>query len=101
MLRPVPSFGLRVSFEFGFQISRFPAMPLKLISTDFDGTLVPAWDAPQRFCDELVALLTDVRRRGIIWAVNTGRSPGLLEEAWGSVGVEFHPDYALTSERDV
>lgn len=76
-------------------------MSLKLISTDFDGTLVPAWDAPQRFCDELVELLQEIRRRGIVWAVNTGRSPALLEEAWGTVGVDFHPDYALTSERDV
>ncbi len=76
-------------------------VPLKLISTDFDGTLVPAWGGPQRFCDELVELLVDLRQKGIRWAVNTGRSPELLKEAWRECGVDFHPDFALTSERDI
>ncbi len=75
--------------------------PIKLLSTDFDGTLVPAFGAPQRFCPELIELLTEVRQRGILWAVNTGRSTGLLKEAWRDCGLEFHPDFALTSERDV
>ncbi|OAI42053.1 hypothetical protein AYO41_04875 [Verrucomicrobia bacterium SCGC AG-212-E04] len=77
------------------------AADIKLISTDFDGTLVPAFGGPNRFSDELIAVLTDLRRRGVRWAVNTGRSPGLLKEAWERCGLDFHPDFALTSERDV
>ena len=74
---------------------------IKLISTDFDGTLVPAFGGPNRFADELIAILTDLRRDGVLWAVNTGRSPALLKQAWSECGLDFHPDYLLTSERDV
>ena len=77
------------------------ASDIKLISTDFDGTLVPAFGGPSRFSDELIELLTELRHRGVRWAVNTGRSPGLLKEAWENCGLDFHPDFALTSERDV
>ena len=77
------------------------AADIKLISTDFDGTLVPAFGGPAPFSDELIELLTELRRRGVRWAVNTGRSPGLLKDAWEHCGLNFHPDFALTSERDV
>jgi hydroxymethylpyrimidine pyrophosphatase-like HAD family hydrolase len=77
------------------------AAEIKLISTDFDGTLVPAFGGPNRFADELIDMLTGLRRDGVLWAVNTGRSPGLLKSAWEQCGLDFHPDFALTSERDV
>ena len=74
---------------------------LRLISTDYDGTCVPAWGGPQEMPCELVEAIGKWRARGAVWAVNTGRSPALLNQAWGECGAGIRPDYALTSERDV
>lgn len=74
---------------------------IRLISTDYDGTCVPVWGGPQEMPCELVEAITEWRARGAVWAVNTGRSPALLNQAWGECGAGIRPDYALTSERDV
>jgi HAD superfamily hydrolase (TIGR01484 family) len=73
---------------------------LRLLSTDFDGTLVAHGSDPvlDRGCMEHIAKLqTD----GVLWAINTGRSVDLLQS--GLIDLEFpiHPDFILTSERDV
>ncbi|MEO8439992.1 MAG: hypothetical protein ABI540_07190, partial [Spartobacteria bacterium] len=74
--------------------------PIKLISTDFDGTLVSHASDPvfDRACMELIA---ELQRDGAIWAINTGRSVGLLEEGLEDFGFPLLPDFILTSERDV
>src|SRR3954452_4975323 len=48
-----------------------------------------------------MATIQELQDGGTIWAINTGRSVQLLES--GLVDFEFpvHPDYILTSERDV
>jgi HAD superfamily hydrolase (TIGR01484 family) len=73
---------------------------IRLISTDFDGTLVshdtePVLDAG---CMDLIA---ELKNTGAQWAINTGRSVQLLES--GLLDFEFpvHPDFILTSERDI
>ena len=55
--------------------------PIKLLSIDFDGTLVsrvsePVLDAQ---CMELIRKL---QKAGAIWAINTGRSVDLLESGF-------------------
>jgi HAD superfamily hydrolase (TIGR01484 family) len=73
---------------------------IRLLSTDFDGTLVahtsdPVLD-PQ--CMEMIkALQSD----GVIWAINTGRSVQLLESGLTDFDFPVHPDFILTSERDI
>ena len=73
---------------------------IRLLSTDFDGTLVAHHSDPvlDPDCMELIETL---QRAGAIWAINTGRSRDLLES--GLVDFEFpvRPDFILTSERDV
>lgn len=73
---------------------------IRLISTDFDGTLVAHGGDPvlDRSCMEYIERL---QNDGVIWAINTGRSVDLLES--GLIDFEFpiHPDFILTSERDV
>lgn len=73
---------------------------IRLISTDFDGTLVAHGGDPvlDRTCMEYIERL---QNDGVVWAINTGRSVDLLES--GLVDFEFpiHPDFILTSERDV
>ena len=73
---------------------------LRLLSTDFDGTLV-AHDTDPVLDPDCMELIRSLQDDGALWAINTGRSVQLLET--GLVDFEFpiHPDFILTSERDV
>jgi HAD superfamily hydrolase (TIGR01484 family) len=75
-------------------------MKIRLISTDFDGTLVSRVSVPvlDRECMELIRDLQDA---GAIWAINTGRSVDLLESGLIDFAVPIRPDFILTSERDI
>lgn len=75
-------------------------MEIKLLSTDFDGTLVARTGGPvlDRDCMELIRAR---QKAGAIWAINTGRSVDLLESGLADFAVPFRPDFILTSERDV
>ncbi len=79
----------------------FPmARKIQLISTDFDGTLVchasdPVFD---RDCLDLIGRL---QKEGTLWAINTGRSVGMLQEGLEDLAFPVLPDFILTSERDV
>src|SRR4029450_629155 len=73
---------------------------VQLLTLEFDGTLVsrvsePVLDAQ---CMELVRELQDA---GTIWAINTGRSVGLLESGLTDFSFPIRPDFILTTERDV
>jgi HAD superfamily hydrolase (TIGR01484 family) len=76
------------------------AVEIKLLSTDFDGTLVSHVSEPvlHRKCMELIR---DLQTQGAIWAINTGRSVDLLESGLTHFEVPMRPDFILTSERDV
>ena len=74
---------------------------VRLLSLDFDGTLVRDW-APPPFSQSLVDILTELRRRhGVMIALNTGRSLALMEHGLESTGFPIRPDFALTTEREV
>jgi HAD superfamily hydrolase (TIGR01484 family) len=73
---------------------------IRLLSVDFDGTLVRNW-APPPYPEELVEILNELRQNGVLLAINTGRTVRLVEEALGSTGFPVRPDFALTSEREV
>jgi HAD superfamily hydrolase (TIGR01484 family) len=73
---------------------------IQLLSFDFDGTLVRHWESPS-YPDELVQLLNQLRRNGVLLAFNTGRTIRLVEEALQITGFPVRPDFALTSEREV
>jgi HAD superfamily hydrolase (TIGR01484 family) len=71
-----------------------------LLSTDFDGTLVAHGSDPvlDRGCMECIEAM---QAKGVIWAINTGRSVDLLESGLIDFGFPIHPDFILTSERDI
>lgn len=73
---------------------------IQLISTDFDGTLVSHASDPV-FDHDCMELIAELQRGGAIWAINTGRSVGLLEEGLEDFAFSLLPDFILTSERDV
>src|SRR5215467_8238366 len=74
--------------------------PIRLLSIDFDGTLVSRASEPvfDSLCMELIRKLQDA---GATWAINTGRSVDLLETGLAEFGVPVRPDFILTTERDV
>lgn len=75
-------------------------MDVKLLSTDFDGTIVSRVSEPalDRQCMELIRELQDA---GALWAINTGRSVDLLESGLTDFSFPMRPDFILTSERDI
>ncbi|MDQ6623868.1 MAG: Cof-type HAD-IIB family hydrolase, partial [Verrucomicrobiota bacterium] len=73
---------------------------IRLLSTDFDGTLV-AHDSDPVLDPHCMQLIRELQDEGAIWAINTGRSVQLLESGLLDFAFPVHPDYILTSERDV
>ena len=73
---------------------------LRLLSTDFDGTLVAHGSDPVLDPD-CMELIREIQRDGGLWAVNTGRSVEFLESGLTDFAFPIRPDYILTSERDV
>jgi HAD superfamily hydrolase (TIGR01484 family) len=73
---------------------------IRLLSTDFDGTLVSHTSEPvlDRRCMELIG---ELQSEGTVWAINTGRSVDLLDSGLMDFSFPVHPDFILTSERDV
>jgi len=73
---------------------------MRLLSTDFDGTIVSRVSEPilDASCMDLIG---DLQAACAIWAINTGRSVDLLESGLTDFSFPFRPDFILTSERDV
>ena len=76
------------------------AARIRLLSTDFDGTLVAHNGGPV-LDHECLAQIAELQNQGAIWAINTGRSVDLLESGLADLEFPIHPDFILTSERDV
>jgi len=73
---------------------------IRLLSTDFDGTLVAHDDNPVLDPD-CMQLIGQLQQTGATWAINTGRSVELLESGLLDFEFPIHPDFILTSEREV
>ncbi len=71
---------------------------IKLLSTDFDGTLVDHLGDP-KVDPELFDALGSLRSQGVLWAINTGRALSHILEGLAEFRFPFDPDYILTSER--
>jgi len=73
---------------------------LRLLSTDFDGTLV-AHDNDPVLDPACIEMIGQLQRDGALWTINTGRSVELLESGLLDFEFPIRPDFILTSERDV
>ncbi len=73
---------------------------IRLLSTDFDGTLVDHF-AHTPVDPEFFQTLQRLRERGVLWAVNTGRSVHHISEGLEEFHFPLHPDFVLTNEREV
>jgi hypothetical protein len=88
-----------------FTFSRFTLhetmnLPIKLLSTDFDGTLFAEFENPP-IPVALQKLIAKLQANGAKWVINTGRDMSSLMEALGRAGVEVEPDYLVLVEREI
>ncbi|HEY5913053.1 MAG TPA: HAD hydrolase family protein [Verrucomicrobiae bacterium] len=74
--------------------------PIKLISTDFDGTMFAEFENPP-VPRELQVLIGDLQARGAKWVINTGRDLSSLLEALGRSAIDIQPDYLVLVEREI
>lgn len=75
-------------------------LPIKLISTDFDGTLFAEFEKPP-IPHHLQKLIGDLQSRGVIWVINTGRDMSGLMEAMARSQLSVKPDYLVLVEREI
>ena len=73
---------------------------IRLLSLDFDGTLVSRVSEPV-LDTQCMELIRELQEAGTMWAINTGRSVGLLESGLADFAFPIRPDFILTTERDV
>lgn len=73
---------------------------IKLISTDFDGTLFAEFENPP-IPLHLQQLIGDLQSRGAKWVINTGRDMSGLMEAMARAQISVKPDYLVLVEREI
>ena len=73
---------------------------IKLISTDFDGTLIEHGAIPP-VAPEFFETLGEMQKSGVLWAVNTGRVLWHIVAGIREFDFPIEPDFVLTSEREV
>jgi hypothetical protein len=75
-------------------------MPIKLISTDFDGTLFAEFENPP-LPPALQDLIGQLQAGGAKWVINTGRDLSSLLETLGRSHLSVKPDFLVVVEREI
>ena len=73
---------------------------IKLISTDFDGTVHSDFEHPP-IPEDLERLIAALQAKGVKWIINTGRELGSLVETLARTGISVRPDYVVVVEREI
>src|SRR6266487_1479469 len=74
--------------------------PIKIISTDFDGTFFAEFENPP-VPGELQRLMGQLQAAGTKWVINTGRDLSSLLEALARAHLSVRPDYLVVVEREI
>ncbi|MGV3773872.1 MAG: HAD family hydrolase [Verrucomicrobiales bacterium] len=76
------------------------SLPIKLLSTDFDGTCHSDWDNPPipKTLETLIARLQD---QNVSWVINTGRDLPSLLDSLNKASVAIRPNYVVVVEREI
>ncbi len=74
--------------------------PIKIISTDFDGTFFAEFENPP-VPEELQRLIGRMQAAGTKWVINTGRDLSSLLEALARAHLRVRPDYLVLVEREI
>jgi len=75
-------------------------MAIKLISTDFDGTLFAEFENPPVPL-KLQKLIGELQAGGATWVINTGRDLSSLLETTGRARLTVKPDFVVIVEREI
>ena len=73
---------------------------IRLLSTDFDGTLI-AMGSRGRCSPDFAAALEEHRGNGGLWAINTGRTLEHAIDGLQLFDAPLAPDFLLTNEREI
>jgi hydroxymethylpyrimidine pyrophosphatase-like HAD family hydrolase len=76
------------------------SLPIKLISTDFDGTLHADFEVPP-VPHDLQDLIGGLQQQGAKWAINTGRDLTGVMEGIARARLKIRPDYLVVVEREI
>src|ERR1035437_4948860 len=76
------------------------SLPIKLISTDFDGTLFAEFESPP-IPEPVHNVIGELQARGAKWVINTGRDMSSLMEALARSQIPVEPDYLVLVEREI
>ena len=76
------------------------SLPIKLISTDFDGTLHSGFEDPP-VPKNVERLLAKLQSQGALWVINTGRDLTSLIQGMANAGLTIRPDYVVVVEREI
>jgi HAD superfamily hydrolase (TIGR01484 family) len=87
------------SYSCASEANRWP-MPIKLISTDFDGTLFAEFESPP-IPRDLSRLIACLQADGAKWVINTGREMSSLMETLARANISVEPDYLVVVEREI
>src|SRR6266536_1212 len=75
-------------------------LPIKIISTDFDGTFFAEFENPP-VPGKLQRLIGQLQAAGAKWVINTGRDLSSLLEALARAHLSVRPDYLVVVEREI
>ena len=76
------------------------SLPIKLLSTDFDGTCHSDWDNPP-IPKTLETLIDRLQKHGVSWVINTGRDLSSLLDSLNKANVAIRPNYVVVVEREI
>jgi HAD superfamily hydrolase (TIGR01484 family) len=76
------------------------SLSLKLISTDFDGTLFSEFENPA-IPERFLSLIARLQSQGAKWVINTGRDMSGLMEALARAKIPVQPDFLVLVEREI
>src|SRR5438270_809161 len=77
-----------------------PPSCLRILSTDFDGTLHTEHEDPP-VPRRLQNLIAGLQAQGVTWVINTGRDLSSLMETLGRAQLAIWPDYVVIVEREI
>jgi HAD superfamily hydrolase (TIGR01484 family) len=75
-------------------------LPIRLISTDFDGTIFAEFENPP-ISERFLKLIAELQSQGVKWVINTGRDMSSLMESLARAGIQVQPDYLVLVEREI
>ncbi len=76
------------------------SLPLKIISTDFDGTFFAEFENPP-VPGQLQRLIGQLQEAGAKWVINTGRDLSSLLESLARAHLSVSPDLLVVVEREI